>query len=138
MVIMSKTGRFLTNAACIAVLCSIACAMAFAQSDPITITLAGQSMIRSDIRATSPAAGPEVSSATFAAAEKLLQLRMSEKDLKQAASSWRVAMAPLYERRTGPKKLNLEETIAPASRWIRTAASILPGPPARARLTAFR
>ena len=57
--------------------------------------------------ATSPAAGPEVSSATFAAAEKLLQLRMSEKDLKQAASSWRVAMAPPYERRTGPKKFNL-------------------------------
>ena len=27
-------------------------------------------------------------------------------------------MAPLYERRTGPKKLVLEERVAPASRWI--------------------
>jgi Asp-tRNA(Asn)/Glu-tRNA(Gln) amidotransferase A subunit family amidase len=68
--------------------------------------------------ATSPAAGPEVSAATFAAAEKLVQLKMSDADLKQAAGSWRVAMAPLYERRTGPKKLILEDAIAPASRWI--------------------
>jgi Asp-tRNA(Asn)/Glu-tRNA(Gln) amidotransferase A subunit family amidase len=67
--------------------------------------------------ATAPAVGPEVSMATFAAAEKLVQLKMSESDLKQAAGSWRVAMAPLYERRTGPKKVVLEEAVAPASRW---------------------
>ncbi|HXP66545.1 MAG TPA: amidase family protein [Steroidobacteraceae bacterium] len=67
--------------------------------------------------ATSPAAGPDVSAATFAAAEKLVQVKWNDRDLKQAAGSWRVAMAPLYERRTGPKKLALEEVIAPASRW---------------------
>src|SRR6202000_3390908 len=67
--------------------------------------------------ATSPAAGPDVSAATFAAAEKLVQVKWNDRDLKQAAGSWRVAMAPLYERRTGPKKLALEEVIVPASRW---------------------
>jgi hypothetical protein len=50
-----KTGRFLTRAACLAVLFAIQCTMGSAQrsqSAPITITLVGQSMIRSDIRAT--------------------------------------------------------------------------------------
>jgi Asp-tRNA(Asn)/Glu-tRNA(Gln) amidotransferase A subunit family amidase len=67
--------------------------------------------------ATAPAAGPEVSQATFLAAEKLVRVKLSDRELKQAAGSWREAMAPLYERRTGPKKLSLEESIAPASRW---------------------
>jgi Asp-tRNA(Asn)/Glu-tRNA(Gln) amidotransferase A subunit family amidase len=67
--------------------------------------------------ATAPPAGPEVSASTFAAAEKLVRVELSDAELKQAAASWPVAMAPLYERRTGPKKLLLEENIAPASRW---------------------
>jgi Asp-tRNA(Asn)/Glu-tRNA(Gln) amidotransferase A subunit family amidase len=67
--------------------------------------------------ASAPPAGPEVSATTFAAAEKLVRVELSDAELKQAAASWPVAMAPLYERRTGPKKLLLEENIAPASRW---------------------
>ncbi|HEX3397992.1 MAG TPA: amidase [Steroidobacteraceae bacterium] len=67
--------------------------------------------------ATAPPVGPEVSAATFAAAEKLVRIELSDSDLKQAAGSWRVAMAGLYERRTGPKKLVLEERLAPATRW---------------------
>jgi Asp-tRNA(Asn)/Glu-tRNA(Gln) amidotransferase A subunit family amidase len=67
--------------------------------------------------ATAPAAGPEVSVSNFAAAEKLMRVELSDSDLKQAAASWRVAMAPLYERRSGPKRLLLEQTLAPASRW---------------------
>jgi len=54
-----KTGRILARAACLAVLFAIVCTMGFAQRPqpaPITITLAGQSMIRSDIRETAPAA----------------------------------------------------------------------------------
>jgi Asp-tRNA(Asn)/Glu-tRNA(Gln) amidotransferase A subunit family amidase len=78
--------------------------------------------------ATSPAVGPEVSAATFGAAEKLARVALTESELKQAAGSWRVAMAPLYERRTGPRKLMLEETIAPASCWNPR----LPGVPALA------
>jgi poly-gamma-glutamate synthesis protein (capsule biosynthesis protein) len=60
---MLKTGRFLAKAACLAVLFAIVCGVGSAQrppSAPITITLAGQSMIRSDIRATAPAAVPVI------------------------------------------------------------------------------
>ena len=60
---MLKTGRFLARAACLAVLFAIVCTMGSAQRPqpaPITITLAGQSMIRSDIRATAPAAVPVI------------------------------------------------------------------------------
>src|SRR5258708_32880612 len=63
MATMLKTSRFLARASCLAVLFAIVCTMGSAQrpqSAPITITLAGQSMIRSDIRATAPAVGPRV------------------------------------------------------------------------------
>jgi poly-gamma-glutamate capsule biosynthesis protein CapA/YwtB (metallophosphatase superfamily) len=58
-----KTGRFFATTACLAVLFAILCAISAAvraQSTAITITLAGQSMIRSDIRATAPAAVPVI------------------------------------------------------------------------------
>jgi poly-gamma-glutamate capsule biosynthesis protein CapA/YwtB (metallophosphatase superfamily) len=63
MVIMHKTGQLMARAACLTVLLAIACAMGAAprpQSNAITITLTGQSMIRSDIRATSPATVPVI------------------------------------------------------------------------------
>lgn len=63
MVKMWKAGRLSARAVCIAGLFAIVCAMgaaAWPQSSPITITLAGQSMIRSDIRETSPAAVPVI------------------------------------------------------------------------------
>jgi Asp-tRNA(Asn)/Glu-tRNA(Gln) amidotransferase A subunit family amidase len=72
---------------------------------------------------TAPAAGPEVSVTTFAEAEKLVQAPLSEKDRAQAAGNWRQAMAGLYERRTGPKKVAIEATVAPYSTWN----SVLPG-----------
>lgn len=34
-----------------------------------------------------------------------------------AASNWRMQIAPLYEFRTGPRKLALESTVAPATQW---------------------
>jgi len=64
MAIVSKTGGFLAVAACLAALFAIGC-MTVAQtpsSTAITITLAGQSMIRSDIRETAPAAVPVIQS----------------------------------------------------------------------------
>jgi poly-gamma-glutamate capsule biosynthesis protein CapA/YwtB (metallophosphatase superfamily) len=63
MATMLKTGRLLARTACLAVLFAILFAMGAAvraQSTAITITLAGQSMIRSDIRATAPAAVPVI------------------------------------------------------------------------------
>ena len=66
---------------------------------------------------TSPAVGPEVSAATFAEAEKLVQVEMTAADRAQAASNWRMQMAPNYELRVGPRKLALESTLAPATQW---------------------
>jgi poly-gamma-glutamate synthesis protein (capsule biosynthesis protein) len=63
MATMLKKGRFFSGAACLAVVFAIACTMGAApppQPASITITLAGQSMIRSDIRATAPAAVPAI------------------------------------------------------------------------------
>jgi Asp-tRNA(Asn)/Glu-tRNA(Gln) amidotransferase A subunit family amidase len=58
-----------------------------------------------------------VSPATFAEAEKLVNVEMTAADLAEAASNWRLQMAPLYERRTGPRKVALEPTVAPATQW---------------------
>jgi len=72
---------------------------------------------------TGPAVGPEVSVTTFAEAEKLVQFEMTAAERAVAAASWRKTMAGLYERRTGPRKLALETTLAPATRWN----PVLPG-----------
>ncbi len=72
---------------------------------------------------TSQPMGPQVSSATFAEAEKLIQISMTPADSEQAANNWRVSMAPLYERRTGPRKVDIESSIAPATQWN----PVLPG-----------
>jgi Asp-tRNA(Asn)/Glu-tRNA(Gln) amidotransferase A subunit family amidase len=67
--------------------------------------------------ATSPAAGPEVTAATFAEAQKLMRVELPAAQLAAAASSWPVSMAPLYERRAGPNRVALEPALAPATRW---------------------
>ena len=63
MAILCKTDRWFSRAADIAVLLAMVCGMGAtvrAQSNALTITLTGQSMIRSDIRATAPAEVPIV------------------------------------------------------------------------------
>ena len=72
---------------------------------------------------TATPVGPEVSAATFAEAEKLVDIKMTAADLETAAGNWRMQMAPVYERRTGPRKLALESTLAPATQWN----PVLPG-----------
>ena len=72
---------------------------------------------------TAPAVGPEVTPATFAEAEKLVQVQMTPAEVAQAAGNWRMAMAPLYEMRVGPRKATLEPTLAPATIWD----PVLPG-----------
>ena len=66
---------------------------------------------------TGPSVGPEVSPATFAEAEKLVQFELTDAERTMAATSWRKTMASLYERRTGPRKLALDTTVAPATQW---------------------
>jgi Asp-tRNA(Asn)/Glu-tRNA(Gln) amidotransferase A subunit family amidase len=72
---------------------------------------------------TAPPVGPEVSPSTFAEAEKLVQVELTAAERTQAAGNWRMAMAPLYERRTGPHKVAIEPRVAPYSLWN----PVLPG-----------
>jgi Asp-tRNA(Asn)/Glu-tRNA(Gln) amidotransferase A subunit family amidase len=72
---------------------------------------------------TSPPAGPEVSPATFAEAEKLMQVNLTSAERDLAAGSWRMNIAAVYERRNGPRKVALEPSLAPWSRWD----PVLPG-----------
>ena len=72
---------------------------------------------------TAPPVGPEITSATIAEAEKLVRATLSPKDRAQAAANWPAAMAGTMERRTGPKKVVLEPSLAPASLWN----PVLPG-----------
>jgi len=77
---------------------------------------------------TGPAVGPEVSPTTFAEAEKLTQVQLTSADRTLAAESWRVNLASLYERRTGPRKVALQPSVAPWSRYVSALPGELVGP----------
>ncbi|HTJ24099.1 MAG TPA: amidase [Gemmatimonadaceae bacterium] len=79
---------------------------------------------------TTPAAGPEVSPATFAEAEKLARVELTDAQRTMAARSWRTTMAAMLERRTGPRKIALEPTLAPATRWNPAITNQSTGPAA--------
>jgi len=76
--------------------------------------------------ATAPGAGPAITATTFSEAEKLMQVTMAPAERQQAVDSWRSAMAPYLERRTGPRKVAIAATDAPATLWN----PMLPGVPA--------
>ncbi len=82
---------------------------------------------------TGPDVGPEVTTTTFAEAEKLVQVTLTAPDRTEVAGNWRKSMAPLYERRVGPRKVALESTLAPASQWN----PVLPGEKASAERDRF-
>jgi Asp-tRNA(Asn)/Glu-tRNA(Gln) amidotransferase A subunit family amidase len=75
-----------------------------------------------------PPVGPEVSAATFAEAEKLVQVELTPADRAQAAGNWRTSMAPYYERRVGPRKVAINSATAPWSRWDSTLPGTTSGP----------
>ncbi len=66
---------------------------------------------------TGAGSGPEVTPATFAEAERLMQVTMTPAQRQQAADSWRQSLAPYLERRTGPRKLAIATTDSPATLW---------------------
>ena len=66
---------------------------------------------------TGAGAGPPVSPAAFAEAEKLMQVTMTDAERQQAADSWRALLAPYLERRTGPRKVAITDTEVPAMLW---------------------
>lgn len=53
---------------------------------------------------------------------------MNPMDLEEAAGNWRRQMAPLYERRVGPRKVALEDTLSPATQWNPMPPGITPAP----------
>lgn len=83
---------------------------------------------------TAPGIGPEVSPNTFVEAAKLSQFPMSQAEREQAAGNWRSSMAPVYERRTGPRKYLPGSSVAPASQWNPVLGGQTAGP-ARDRFT---
>src|ERR1043165_8904266 len=81
---------------------------------------------------TGAGSGPVVTPEVFAEAEKLMQVTMTAAERQQAAASWRTSLAPYLERRTGPRKVSIKDTDAPATLWH----PMLPGivaPPLRDR-----
>jgi Asp-tRNA(Asn)/Glu-tRNA(Gln) amidotransferase A subunit family amidase len=74
-----------------------------------------------------------VSAATFKEAQKLVEVEMTAADLEEAAKNWRMQMAPLYERRLGPRKVELEAAIAPATQWNPLLPGLVRGLPAADR-----
>jgi Asp-tRNA(Asn)/Glu-tRNA(Gln) amidotransferase A subunit family amidase len=124
---MSKSRRqFLVNAA---VSCFGTTIASLAQAQQATEPPAGEP----PAFGTAPPVGPEVSTATFVEAEKLVQMPMDPAHRAEAAGNWRSAMAPLYERRTGPRKIAIEPTVAPYSLWN----PVLPGEHAAAQQDQF-
>ena len=77
---------------------------------------------------TGPVSGPPVSAATFAEAEKLAQVTMKAADREMAASTWQRSMAPLLERRVGPRMVALPPQLAPATQWNPVIAGVNSGP----------
>ncbi len=75
---------------------------------------------------TGAGSGPVVTRETFAEAEKLMQVTMTPAERQQAADSWRQSLAPYLERRTGPRKVAIAASDAPATLWH----PMLPGIPA--------
>ncbi|WP_323141016.1 amidase [Massilia phyllosphaerae] len=64
-----------------------------------------------------PGFGPQVTPATFAEAEKLMQVTNTPAQRAMMAGSWRVSLASTVERRTGPRKVALAPHLAPATVW---------------------
>jgi Asp-tRNA(Asn)/Glu-tRNA(Gln) amidotransferase A subunit family amidase len=129
-----KTRREFLTATGISLVGAVVCAqeLSSAHGRDIPTTLAAQNPSQTPAQepagmppafGTAKPVGPEVSAETFVQAEKLVQVELSGADTAQAAKSWRVNMAPLYERRVGPRKMELQSGLAPWSRWD----PVLPG-----------
>ena len=77
---------------------------------------------------TATPVGPEIAAADVAAAEKLMRVELTPSERAQAAGNWREAMAGTMERRTGPRKVALEPSVSPATRWDPMIPGVAPAP----------
>ncbi len=64
-----------------------------------------------------PVAGPAVAPETFVESQKLTRTVSTAAQREMAAASWQTSMAPLLERRAGPRVVGLADDIAPAAAW---------------------
>lgn len=85
-----------------------------------------------------PAVGPDVTPATFAEAEKLMQVVNTPAQRAMMAGSWKVSLASTMERRSGPRKLPIPDSVAPAMVWRPAAAVGARVGPARTRFVRSR
>src|SRR5262252_6716344 len=108
---MNTRRQFLISAPLSALVAASACRNTSSSTNPSsTPTTAGAP----PTFGTGAGSGPDVSTATFTEAEKLMQVTMSQAERQQAADSWRQSMAQYFERRTGPRKVSIADTDAPA------------------------
>ncbi len=77
---------------------------------------------------TAPPVGPAVDSATISEAEKLVRIDFTAPEKDQIAGNWQSSMAATMERRTGPRKVELETTLSPATRWNPLIPGVSAGP----------
>jgi Asp-tRNA(Asn)/Glu-tRNA(Gln) amidotransferase A subunit family amidase len=64
-----------------------------------------------------------VTADTFREAQKLVQITLTGSELGEAATNWSDGIAAIYERRTGPRRVRLEDDLAPLSHYD----PVLPG-----------
>jgi hypothetical protein len=129
--VMNTRRRFLITAPAGAIAAALAC-----RSEPPTAPPQGPSSTTAGAPptfGTGPLSGPPVSPSTFAEAEKLAQVTMSDAERETAAASWRRTMAPLVERRSGPRTVAIDPAVAPATVWDPSVA----GGPRAPRRDAF-
>lgn len=113
---MPHSRRAFMTRSCAALLGSAAAARSQAEPQPGTAPPAAQPPPGSPpVFGTAPAVGPEVAPSTFSEAQKLVQVELTVREREEAAQNWRSSMAPLYERRSGPRKVALDETMVPYS-----------------------
>jgi len=111
---MNTRRKFLITAPMGAIAAAVACrGTPESGSTPVPPTTAGAP----PTFGTGPVSGPPVSPSTFEEAEKLARVSMTSSERQVAAASWSRSMAPLLERRTGPRKVSIEPAVAPATRW---------------------
>src|SRR5450631_696628 len=120
---MSNSRRQFLNRASLALAASAAACRRAAQN--IAAPSTGATPGAPPAFGTAPPVGPPVSSGTFTEAEKLVQFELTPAARQMAAGNWRKQMAPVYERRAGPRKFAPDSSFAPASRWD----PVLPGQP---------
>jgi Asp-tRNA(Asn)/Glu-tRNA(Gln) amidotransferase A subunit family amidase len=108
---MSKSRREFLTTSSLGILGAAGAARLYAQS------LSGLPAGAPPAFGAGPEFGPDVTVNTFAQAEKLVQFSLLDSEREMAAATWRRTLASVYERRSGPRQLALEATLAPATQW---------------------